>query len=237
MTDHVTDVRASGENTGGGEVKENLVDGVPGTKWLTFASTGWVEFDLDEPVKVVTYALTSANDHAERDPTDWTLQGSTDGTTGWTDLDSRTGESFAERLQTKSYDLSSPAEYRHFRLDIGRNNGGAITQLADVQFSTGGGDTPVPRDMLSLVDRGPSGSPTAKARAGFTGKTGAAVRGHAPGGRTGVLVQQGLRREHGRRPGHRAVVPDLPVDGGRRSRLRRHERVGGPGLHGRHLSE
>jgi hypothetical protein len=105
VTDHVTDVRASGENTGGGEVKENLVDGVPGTKWLTFASTGWVEFDLDEPVKVVTYALTSANDHSERDPADWTLQGSADGTTGWRILDGRSDESFAERLRTRSYDL------------------------------------------------------------------------------------------------------------------------------------
>ncbi|NEA60877.1 glycoside hydrolase family 92 protein, partial [Streptomyces sp. SID13666] len=109
-------------------------------------------------------------DHAERDPDDWTLQGSADGTTGWKTLDSRTGESFAERFRTRSYDLSAPAEYQHFRLDIGRNNGGAITQLADVQFSTGSVDAPVPRDMLSLVDRGPSGSPTAKARAGFTGK-------------------------------------------------------------------
>ncbi|MDX3450968.1 GH92 family glycosyl hydrolase [Streptomyces sp. ME02-8801-2C] len=170
VTDHVTDVRASGENTGGGEVKENLVDGVPGTKWLTFASTGWVEFDLDEPIGVVSYALTSANDHAERDPADWTLQGSQDGTTGWTTIDSRSGESFTERFQTRLYDLSPPAEYRYFRLDIGRNNGGAMTQLADVQFPTGGVDAPVPPDMLSLVDRGPSGSPTAKARAGFTGK-------------------------------------------------------------------
>ena len=68
VTDHVADVRASGENTGGGEVKENLVDVEPSTKWLTFEPTGWVEFDLDAPVKVVTYALTSANDHDERDP-------------------------------------------------------------------------------------------------------------------------------------------------------------------------
>src|SRR5688500_16930153 len=33
VTDHVTDVRASAENTGGGEVKENLVDGEPSSKW------------------------------------------------------------------------------------------------------------------------------------------------------------------------------------------------------------
>src|SRR5919202_1253814 len=30
VTDHVTDVRASGENTSAGEVKEKLVDGEPG---------------------------------------------------------------------------------------------------------------------------------------------------------------------------------------------------------------
>ncbi|MEW1641149.1 GH92 family glycosyl hydrolase [Streptomyces sp. NPDC091219] len=170
VTDHVTDVRASSENTGGGEVKENLVDGESGTKWLTFEPTGWVEFDLDKPAKLVTYALTSANDFAERDPKDWTLSGSTDGK-DWKTLDTRSGESFANRFQTKSYDLAEPAEYQHFRLDITKNNGASgILQLADVQFSTGGTTAPVPEDMLSLVDRGPSGSPTAKAGAGFTGK-------------------------------------------------------------------
>lgn len=170
VTDHVTDVRASSENTGGGEVKENLVDGESGTKWLTFEPTGWVEFDLDKPAKIVTYALTSANDYAERDPQDWTLSGSTDGK-DWKPVDTRTGETFADRFQTKSYDLAAPAEYQHFRLDITKNNGASgILQLADVQFSTGDSTAPIPEDMLSLVDRGPSGSPTAKAGAGFTGK-------------------------------------------------------------------
>lgn len=171
VTDHVTDIRASGEHTGAGEVKENLVDGEPSTKWLTFAPTGWVEFDFDAPVKAVTYALTSANDHTERDPKDWVLQGSTDGK-DWKTLDTRSGESFSEPFQTKTYDIGgAPAEYRHFRLEITKNNGASdATQLADVQFSKGGTSDPVPQDMLSLVDRGPGGSPTAKAGAGFTGK-------------------------------------------------------------------
>ncbi|MFF5188410.1 GH92 family glycosyl hydrolase [Streptomyces sp. NPDC000345] len=167
VTDRVTQVRASAENTAGGEVKENLVDGEPGTKWLAFAATGWAEFDLDAPVAVTTYALTSANDAAERDPADWTLQGSADGTV-WTTLDSRTGESFAERFQTRTYTLAAPAEYRHFRLDVTKNHGAGILQLADVRLGTGR-NGPVPPDMLTVVDRGPSGSPTAKARAGFTG--------------------------------------------------------------------
>ncbi|MDC2957030.1 GH92 family glycosyl hydrolase [Streptomyces gilvifuscus] len=169
VNDHVTDVRASAENTGGGEVKENLADGEAVTKWLTFEPTGWAEFDLDKPMKIVTYALTSANDYDERDPRDWTLQGSTDGK-DWKTLDSRAGETFSERFQTKSYDLAEPAEYQHYRLDVTKNNGADILQLADLQLSTGGGGGPVPQDMLSLVDHGPSGSPTAKAAAGFTGK-------------------------------------------------------------------
>ncbi|MGW1951361.1 GH92 family glycosyl hydrolase [Streptomyces sp. NPDC001920] len=170
VTDRVTDVRANGENTGGAEVKENLVDGEPSSKWLVFEPTGWVEFDMDKPVRVLRYALTSANDHAERDPRDWTLKGSTDGK-DWKTLDSRSGETFTERFWTKTYDLPEPAEYRHFRLEVTRNNGASgILQLADVQFSAGGSEGPVPQDMLSLVDRGPSGSPTAKAGAGFTGK-------------------------------------------------------------------
>ncbi|WP_316742887.1 GH92 family glycosyl hydrolase [Streptomyces sp. MK7] len=170
VDDHVTDLRASGENTGAGEVKENLVDGESGTKWLTFEPTGWVEFDFDKPVKITRYALTSANDYAERDPKDWTLKASTDGK-DWKTVDSRSGESFAQRFQTKTYDLAEPAEYQHFRLDVTRNNGASnILQLADVQFSTGDDGGTVPQDMLSLVDRGPSGSPTAKSGAGFTGK-------------------------------------------------------------------
>ncbi|MBT2414260.1 GH92 family glycosyl hydrolase [Streptomyces sp. ISL-12] len=166
----VTGVRASGENTGGGEVKENLTDTEPATKWLTFAPTGWVEFDLEAAAGITRYALTSANDHDERDPVDWTLKGSADGEQ-WTTLDTRSGESFSERFQTKTYDLAEKAEYQHFRLEFTKNNGaGDALQLADVQLSTGGSEVPAPQDMLSLVDKGPTGSPTAKAGAGFTGK-------------------------------------------------------------------
>ncbi|MFC8128055.1 GH92 family glycosyl hydrolase [Streptomyces sp. NPDC057302] len=170
VNDHVTEVRASGENSGSGEVKENLIDGEPTSKWLTFEPTGWVEFDLDEPAKAVTYALTSANDHDERDPKDFTLKGSTDGK-DWKVLDTRKGEAFDKRHQTKKYDFENDTAYAHYRLDVTANNGASdALQLSDVQLSVGGSESPVPEDMLSLVDRGPSGSPTAKSGAGFTGK-------------------------------------------------------------------
>jgi hypothetical protein len=99
VSEKVTKVRANGEYEAAGEVKENLVDGDPSTKWLVFEKTGWVEFDLAEPVTVVRYALTSANDAAERNPKDWTLKGSNDGKE-WTTLDSRADQVFTQPFQT-----------------------------------------------------------------------------------------------------------------------------------------
>ncbi|KUJ68744.1 alpha-mannosidase [Streptomyces albus subsp. albus] len=183
VTDKVTAVRASGENTSAGEVKENLVDGEVTSKWLVFKDTAWLEFDLSEPVDVVRYALTSANDAAGRDPRDWTLKGSTDGSS-WRTLDTRAGEVFERRQQTRQFSFDSTTRYQHFRLEISRNSGDGLIQLAEVQF--GGTDTapPAPSDMQSRVDRGPSGSPTAKANAGFTGTHALRYAGtHQPDGR------------------------------------------------------
>ena len=53
-----------------------------------------------------------------------------------------------------------------------------------MQFSNGDTSTPTPDDMRSQVDRGPSGSPTAKSNAGFTGKRALRYAGtHKPDGR------------------------------------------------------
>ncbi|MEU2432406.1 GH92 family glycosyl hydrolase [Streptomyces sp. NPDC007861] len=186
VTDKVIELRASSEHAGAGEVKENLVDLQPSTKWLAFEKTAWLEFDLDAPVKVVTYALTSANDFDIRDPRDWTLKGSSDGT-DWKTLDTRAGETFDKRFQTKTYgiDAANAAAYAHYRLEITANNGaGDATQLADVQFSDGDTGAPPPDDMRSQVDRGPAGSPTAKSNAGFTGTRALKYAGtHKPDGR------------------------------------------------------
>nr|WP_229898660.1 GH92 family glycosyl hydrolase [Streptomyces hiroshimensis] len=168
VTETVTAVRASGENAGSGEVKENLFDGESTTKWLDFEKSAWLEFELAEPVTAVRYALTSANDAPGRDPRDWTLQGSQDGR-NWTPLDSRKGETFEKRFQTREFSFLNSTPFRHYRLDIARNSGEDITQLAEVQLAPYYTGPPPPSDMRSYVDSGPPGSPTAKARAGFTG--------------------------------------------------------------------
>ncbi|MGW1974099.1 GH92 family glycosyl hydrolase [Streptomyces sp. NPDC001889] len=186
ITDTVRELRASGENTEAGEVKENLIDLQPNTKWLEFAPTSWIEFDTGTPVKVASYALTSANDAQTRDPRDWTLKGSPDGSR-WTVLDVQRDRGFERRFQTLTQDIGDPAgitAYAHYRLEITRNSGAGLTQLADVQFSDGSATAPAPGDMRTHVDQGPPGSPTAKARAGFTGLRALRYAGsHRPAGR------------------------------------------------------
>ncbi|GAA5058824.1 GH92 family glycosyl hydrolase [Thermocatellispora tengchongensis] len=168
LADKVTEIAVSGENTGAGEVMENLNDVDANTKWLVFTGTGWASYRLAEPVAVTYYALTSANDVPERDPRDWRLQGSQDGRE-WTTLDTRSGESFPERFQRKEYRFDNTTAYAYYRLEVTRNGGAGIVQLAEWELSPGAGGPEPATDMRARPGNGPTVGFTAKPRAGFTG--------------------------------------------------------------------
>ena len=167
IADKISKCTASADNPPD-EIAANLVDSDAGTKWLAFSATAWVQVELTEPVAVVTYALTSANDHPERDPKDWTLQGSQDGTQ-WTDLDSRTGQSFDKRYQLRSFDVDNNTAYAYYRLAISANGGGDDLQLAEWQLSNGDDAPPAQKDITTVVGTGPTSGPTMAKRVGFTG--------------------------------------------------------------------
>src|SRR4051794_17904156 len=158
---------ASAENPPS-ETKERLIDGNVNTKWLSFAPSGWVQVKLSEPIKVVDYAVASANDAPGRDPTDWALQGSADGQT-WTDLDVRTGQKFDTRFQTKLYKVANTTAYLYYRLNMTATAGDPLIQLAEWQLSNGDTSPPPPADMKSFVTGGPIDGPNMKPNAGFTG--------------------------------------------------------------------
>lgn len=155
--EEVVEVMASGENPPN-ETKEKLVDGDVDTKWLTFEPTGWVTVQLAEPAVINHYAMTSANDAADRDPMDWTLQGSQDGQ-DWTDLDTRTGQDFPNRFQTKEYRFDNGQAYQYYRLEIAENSGADLTQLAELQLFSADAAPPeetepeAQKAVVSLVDR------------------------------------------------------------------------------------
>lgn len=167
ISDKIAKVTASDENLPN-EVAVKLNDGDVNTKWLAFDATGWVAMGLSEPVAVKVYALTSANDHAGRDPKAWTLQGSSDGTQ-WTDLDAQQGQDFVHRYQTRQFDVDNDTAYQHYRLKITANHGGDSLQLAELQLSNGDTTPPPTEDMKTFIAAGPVNGPNMLPKVGFSG--------------------------------------------------------------------
>jgi hypothetical protein len=130
--------------TTGHEGLDKAVDNSPYTKYFTPHSTTWLQYVTDNPSTVTSYTLTSGNDAPDRDPRNWNLQASNNGTS-WTTLDSRSGETFPARFEKRTYSFSNTTAYRYYRLNITLNNGSPHTQLAEwALIGTGSGVTPIP---------------------------------------------------------------------------------------------
>lgn len=125
----------SNENGGGssaGEGSPKLIDGDINTKYLyNYVPDSWFELRFASAVAVGAYTFTSANDASSRDPKNWTLQGSNDGTT-WTTLDTRVDETFVSRFQTKRYEIpGTPGAYTRYRVVVNANGGSSLFQMAE----------------------------------------------------------------------------------------------------------
>jgi hypothetical protein len=127
-------------NSPGDEQKEKAFDDKDNTKWLIFNfnkdKENWLQYQFSDKqaYAVNRYVITSANDTPGRDPKDWILQGSNDGT-NWKDLDGRSAEEFTDRLQSKTYQIEGNTEaYQYYRLNIKANNGGTHFQLAELKL-------------------------------------------------------------------------------------------------------
>ncbi|UII19968.1 carbohydrate-binding protein [Fulvivirga ligni] len=110
----------------------NLIDNNTGSKFLTFHNSAWVQFQANESHVVTSYSLASANDAPSRDPLNWTLQGSNNGSS-WTTLDSRNGEDFQYRFQKRIFSFNNSNAYSYYRLNM-VNNSGSILQLSEIEL-------------------------------------------------------------------------------------------------------
>ncbi len=109
-------------------------DGTPISRFRTKARAAWLQYRFGEgKKKVETYAVTSADDKSARDPQDWTLQGSNDGEQ-WNVLDERSGEAFSKRHQRREFKVSEPGDYAYYRLDITKNRGAEMLQVAEIEL-------------------------------------------------------------------------------------------------------
>lgn len=128
------------DGPGAGEASSKLVDNNTASKFLlhSFPANFWAQLTFTEAKVIGAYTLTSGNDASERDPRDWQIQGSANGTT-WTTLDTRTSMVFTAFGQTQFFELVNETPYLHYRLSISALRGNAIGglfQLAEWRLIT-----------------------------------------------------------------------------------------------------
>lgn len=128
------------------EAASNAADGLGSTNWLDDATAApqWLRYDFGSGVTktIKRYRITSAATGSTYgntlDPMTWTVQGSQDAS-AWTTLDTRSGESFGNRGETREFRVATPGAYRYYRLHVTVNWGSAATvgcQLAEWRLST-----------------------------------------------------------------------------------------------------
>jgi len=107
-----------------------MLDNDVNTKFATEYSKVWLIWKGDTSALVNRYSLTSADNAPENDPRSWSLYGSNDSIT-WTAINTQINQTFTSRSEKKVYDLPNTSTYIYYKLNIGANNGGTMTQLAE----------------------------------------------------------------------------------------------------------
>ena len=135
ITGKVSAITSQGDTVG--EEDDKLADGLTSTQWSDAAVATWAQYDFGASVTktVRRYRLTSG-DSINEDPRNWTLKGSNNGT-DFTVLDTRTGQSFANRAETQEFRVADPGAYRYYRLDItlGQIPSSTTTSIAEWRLS------------------------------------------------------------------------------------------------------
>ncbi len=111
------------------------VDADPaGTGWCSVAGLPqWIQYQFPSAVVVTAYSMAALSGYTNRMPSDFTLQGSNDGST-WTTLDSRTGVSGWSGTTAQTFSAANTTAYTHYRLNITANGGAGYATLGSFQL-------------------------------------------------------------------------------------------------------
>ncbi len=136
----------------------------------TGSGTDWLQIFMSSAITVYSYGVhfdSGANPLA-RAPRNWTMQGSSDGTS-WTVVDTETNQTSWSYGQTRVFVLSSSQTYAYWRISITANNGDATyTSICSLYLYspysspfTGGslGDFYIQPPILTIYGPKTSGSP------------------------------------------------------------------------------
>ena len=135
ITDGNGTVLAEYDDSPNGEEIDKLIDNDENTKYLTFHSNAWVEYQHPKAVVVNGYSITSANDVPARDPRNWEFQGWDEDASTWVTLHTVANEpEWPSRFEKKTFSFSNSNAYSRYRLDVSAVNGADIMQMAELEI-------------------------------------------------------------------------------------------------------
>lgn len=101
---------------------------------------GFAFKDTPQPIKSYSVKSMGALTYIKGMPKDWVFQGSNDTTTGldgtWTDLDTRTNQSWDAIYQRKVYQLEKTVQFKAYRIFFSTNNDYGYTGIGALEFIT-----------------------------------------------------------------------------------------------------
>ena len=129
--------------------KAMAFDNNPNTEWQDLVvpngttNFSWIQYVYPGTTMHVmnSYSITSANDNPAGDPSNWQLYG-VDVNTNLILLDTQTGQTFSNRLQTQTYTITNTSAYRGYSLQVTRVNNpvtATSVQLAELAFNNATG--------------------------------------------------------------------------------------------------
>jgi hypothetical protein len=111
------------------------------SKWFCGGNkTPTLEIALDAPRTITAYSVTSGNDLPDRDPASWMLQGTNDpadagaDASTWTVVDAQVNQVFANRYQTVTYNVATPASFARYQLVVTANAGSVDFQVGEIML-------------------------------------------------------------------------------------------------------
>ena len=139
-----TSILASSENAWTSEGAYNVFDNKVGSgdsKWCCEGPTQWIYVQFSTSYVLTHFTITSGNDAGDRDPDQWEIQGSNDGT-NWTTIfeyDDDGTSPFTARQQVIRYngsgdDFDTPAAYSYFRYIVTSVVSGTMHQINELEF-------------------------------------------------------------------------------------------------------
>ncbi|MFV0468941.1 MAG: glycoside hydrolase family 76 protein [Dysgonomonas sp.] len=107
----------------------SLIDNNGNTVYTQDVSSlpAWIQYKSTIPAKLLAYSVVAGYD-SDKDPRNWTLQGSNDGQT-WTSIHTRSNITFSQRGERKTYTVSTTSKYIYFRLNVTRLSNTGSTEM------------------------------------------------------------------------------------------------------------